>query len=420
MRILVILPRIPMPARDGGAIVMLETVRSLLERGHHVDVIALNTRKHHADPAVMKGVCSSITAVDVDTSIRPLRMAWTLISSAFPSEFGIPVGGSYWLTRFASIAVLENVEEHLRVHDPYDVIVCESLFTACYGEALRRRGTLAAHIPIVLHAHNVEGRIQERLSHDRRRSMIERFIRRRLAQQTLRYEHNVLSWCDAVLPLSDVDRAMFEDMQPTVQAITVAPGVQEHHVSTEREPNTLWFLGSLDWTPNVDGLHWFMGHVWPLIQARVPRAVMHIAGRATPSDVTAYHDGRCVVVHGEIDDPVVYRARYEVGIVPLLSGSGVRIKIIEALMDGAAIVTTSVGCEGLPLKTNEHVIIADDPKAFADACLELLMNTTMRESLRDHGADVMRQQYSWEQSARRMEQVLQNIVEKSRQASLSA
>ncbi len=411
MRVLVILPRIPIPARDGGAIVMLETVRALHACGHHVDVCAVNTRKHHADPAVMASYCTSITAVDVDTSIRPFPFLRELMSSSFPSSFRIATTGSYWLTRFASAAVLERLEDMIQSRPAYDVILCESLFTACYGEALRQRGIVSRDTSIVVHAHNVEGRIQERLSHDRGRSIPERLVRRRLAQQTLAYEHHMLTWCDAILPLSDIDRDYFVSQQPNVSAITVTPGLREHQTTTDPEPNTLWFLGSLDWIPNLDGLHWFMRSVWPRIRAAAPEAVLHIAGRATPPEITAYHDGAHVIVHGEIEDPSAFRAQYDVGIVPLLSGSGVRIKIIEALMDHAAMVTTSVGCEGLPLRNNEHACIADDPTVFADACVQLLRDSAKKAAMRSAGAALMREQYSWEKSAEKLDNVLRSLCE---------
>lgn len=420
MRILVVLPRIPVPARDGGAIVMLETVRALHARGHCVDVCAVNTTKHHADPAVMESFCSSITAVDVDTSIRPIRFLRELISSSFPSSFGIASTSSYWLTRFASGAVLARLVDLIQSRPAYDVILCESLFTACYAEALRQCGVIGRDVRVVVHAHNVEGRIQERLAHDRTRSLPERLIRRRLAQQTLAYEHHVLTWCDAILPLSDVDRDYFVAQVPSVRAITVAPGVEEHPTTVQSEPNTLWFLGSLDWTPNLDGLHWFMQSVWPRIRATAPEVVVHIAGRATPPEIAAYHDGTHVIVHGEVEDASTFRAQYDVGIVPLLSGSGVRIKIIEALMDHSAVVTTSVGCEGLPIRNNEHACIADEPAAFADACVELLRNHATRDAMRRAGASVMREHYSWGKSAEQLDSVLQAICQGESHASFNA
>lgn len=416
MKMLVLLPRIPIPARDGGAIVMLETIRALHAAGHQVDVCAVNTAKHFAEPSVMESECSSIAAVDVDTSIRPFRMLRALISAPFPSSFLIRQPGSYWLTRFASERMLERIEQTIDERGPYDVVLCESLFTASYGEALRRRNTIDASTPIILHAHNVESRIQDRLAQDIGRSVPERTLRRRLANQTRAYEDHVLSWCDAVITLSPVDAGLFAVTSPSTHVYSNAPGVNEHVPHGAREPLSLWFLGSLDWTPNVDGLRWFMRFVWPLVQRELPEVVLHIAGRATPSEVLAYDDGTHVVVHGEIDNPTEFRSRFEVGIVPLLSGSGVRIKIIEALMEHSAVVTTSVGCEGLPLEDRTHVLIADDPQSFAKACVTLLRDAAQRESLRTAGADALRQDYSWETSAQHLEQILHNVVAMRRSA----
>lgn len=412
MKILVILPRIPVPARDGGAIVMLETVRALFDAGHVVDVCAVNTPKHHAHPAVMEPHCSGVVAVDVETSIRPFRMLREFVTSRFPAAFRIRVQGSYWLTRFASHEMLLRLEALIRERGPYDAILCESLFTACYGEALRLRDSIDPTVPIVLHAHNVESRIQDRLAHDPSRSSVERWYRRRLAQQTEAYERHVLTWITAVVTLSVVDAAAFALAQPSAHIAVVAPGVREHTPRGERRPHTLWFLGSLDWTPNVDGLHWFMRHVWPAITAQMPDVELHIAGRSTPDAITAYHDGVHVIVHGEIDDPTAFRSAYAVGIVPLLSGSGVRIKILEALADHSAVVTTTIGCEGLPLTDGVHAVIADEPIAFARACIVLLTDEEAQSNLRAAGGELVRSQYSWERSANELHEVLTHITER--------
>lgn len=413
MKILVILPRIPVPARDGGAIVMLETVRALHQAGHVVDVCAVNTRKHRADPAVMAPLCSAVAAVDVDTSIRPFRMLREFVASRFPASFRIDVQGSYWLTRFASQAMLLRVEAMIQQRGPYDAVLCESLFSACYGEALRLRGSIGPTVPIVLHAHNVESRIQVRLARDPSRSFVERWYRRRLAEQTEAYERHVLSWISAVVTLSAVDAADFALAGPSTHVVAVAPGVRvRQQVSTvHRRPHTLWFLGSLDWTPNVDGVHWFMRYVWPTIHTQMPDVEVHIAGRSIPNAIAAYHDGIHVIVHGEIEDPTAFRSAYSVGIVPLLSGSGVRIKILEALADHSAIVTTSTGCEGLPLDDGVHALLADEPNAFARACLDLLTDETAQTHLRAAGVALMRSQFSWERSADDLNTVLTYLTE---------
>lgn len=412
MKILVILPRIPIPARDGGAIVMLETVRALHEAGHVVDVCAVNTPKHHADPDVMEPYCNAVTAVDVDTTIRPFRMLREFVTSRFPEAFRIRVDGSYWLTRFASEEMLMRLEAMILERGPYDAILCESLFTACYGEALRLRDSIDPTVPIVLHAHNVESRIQDRLARDPLRSSVERWYRRRLAQQTEAYERHVLTWISGVVTLSAIDTATFAIAQPSAHVVAVAPGVREHVPTGEHRPQTLWFLGSLDWTPNVDGLHWFMRFVWPTILAQMPDVELHIAGKSTPDAITAYHDGINVVVHGEIEDPTAFRSAYAVGIVPLLSGSGVRIKILEALADHSAVVTTTIGCEGLPLTDDLHVVFADEPTAFAHTCIELLTDEARQTKLRAAGAEFVRSHYSWERSANELHQVLTHIAER--------
>ncbi len=409
MRALVLLPRIPVPARDGGAIVMLETLRALHDAGDEVHVIALNTKKHHADPALLGTVATSVTAIDVDTSVTPIGAVRALLRPRLPHAFGLAVHGSYWVSRFASPAMLEAVE-HAVLTQHVDAIICESLFTACYGAAIRQRHTTAP--PVILHAHNVEHRIQERLASDPLRSAPQRWYRTILARQTAAYETAISRMMDGVVALTDDDAVWFTHARGTSDGVAaIPPGVTLPSISQRRaSPLHIGFLGSLDWEPNVDGVLWFIHVILPLIRKRHPGVVFEIAGRRVPERIRALHDGSHVIVVGEVEDAQATRASWIVNVVPLRSGSGIRIKILEALAGGDAVVTTSVGCEGIGLHNEAEALIADDPQAFADACSNLLEAPNMARAMGERGRAFVAERYAWSSAIARFRAFVERTV----------
>jgi glycosyltransferase involved in cell wall biosynthesis len=401
MDLLVILPRIPLPARDGGAIVMIETLKALAAAGHSVDVAVVNTRKHRADPAVLAPFVRSVHAVDVDTTISAFGALRSLVRPRLPRAFGIPTSASYWVARFASEDMLSAVIDRVR-STSYDAVLCETLFTACYGVAVRR---LPMAPPVILRAHNVEHRIQERLAADPLRSAPQRWYRGMLARQTAGYEAFIARTLDAVATVSDDDAEYFTGVRGSRDGVrSVPPGIAIPETSAVRpDPLSIGFLGSLDWEPNVDGVHWFVREILPLIRRSRPDAVFHIAGRRPPEHVRALHDGVSVVVHGEIDDAHAMRSTWAINVVPLRSGSGIRIKILETLAGGAAVVSTTVGCEGLGMVDGEQLVIADDAQHFADVCVELLTDPERAQALARRGRDAVRERFAWPQAIARLE-----------------
>lgn len=400
MRILVILPRIPYPPRDGGAIVMFETVRELTRAGHDVDVFVLNTSRHRQPPDVMADICSHVVSVDIDTEITAVGALKNLFLPRRTSfdEGTIPL--SYWLERFVSDDALGRLYEVLDERGPYDVIQCESLFTAWYGLAIRHAGRPWSDVPIVLRAHNVEHRIMERLAGERRLSVMERMYRRHLANRTRRFEVEAVRKVRGVAAISPDDAAWFRTTAPDTAVDVVVPGIVMPSEATldaiAVEPFTLCILSSMEWAPNVEGAIWFIERVMPSILERLPQAVLHVAGRNPGADILALHDGRHVVVHGEIDDALVFRRSKAVSVVPLFSGSGVRIKIIESMAAGVPLVTTSVGAEGLPIVDGEQAVIADDERAFADACVGLLDSPERARTMGERGRAFARSEFSWD------------------------
>ncbi|MBK7185479.1 MAG: glycosyltransferase [Ignavibacteria bacterium] len=413
MKILSILPRIPYPARDGGAIVILETLRQLHLAGHHVDVLALNTKKHRQDPAVLAQICTSIHTVDVDTTISALGLIRGLFRSRLPDGFGIDAGTSYWVSRFADELALESFRTHAMLNGPYDLVLCESLFTACYGIAIRPHLHGPHPTPILMRAHNVEHIIQSRLSKERSRSRLERWYRSRTAQHTHTYESYIGTAVDAIATVSDDDATEFRSYHPTALVETVQPGVHlPERYTGAVDFDAICMLGSLDWTPNLEGASWFIQHVFPRIREQRPSTTLHIAGRNPTAQALAFHNGTSIFVHGEIEDALAFRQQRALTVVPLYSGSGIRIKILEALAARSPIVTTPIGCEGVGVVHDKEVLIYDTAGEFADACVRVLNEPELSQRLVVSGFDFVSKRYSWSAATDRLIALGRRVIDR--------
>ena len=148
------------------------------------------------------------------------------------------------------------------------------------------------------------------------------------------------------------------------------------------------FIGALNWQPNLDGIKWFLAQVWPCVARAVPSATLHIAGRGVPASAKRWLHGQRVFFEGEVDDARRFMASMNVLIAPLFAGSGLRIKIIEAMSIGRTVVATPVAASGLPAVDRREIIIAADPGSFCDALTEALRDPALRASR-------VRQRWPW-------------------------
>ena len=156
-------------------------------------------------------------------------------------------------------------------------------------------------------------------------------------------------------------------------AITIPTGLsmEEYPQSTLPSDPSLFFIGALDWLPNQEGLTWFLNRVFGKLIAEMPRLEFHIAGRNAPEHFVKRLNHKNISYHGEVDDAREFMQSYHIMVAPLLTGSGIRIKILEAMALGRPVVTTSVGIEGIPAKNNKDLLVSDDPEGFKDQIIRL-------------------------------------------------
>lgn len=347
MRILQLCNKMPWPAKDGYAIAVLNLSNAFADAGEQVSILAMNTTKHFVDPKKIPADLQrklNLSFVPVDNSVRASGALSSLLWNR-----------SYHLQRFIS-ADFSNALEKLLKQNKYDIIQLEGLYLCPYIELIRKH----SKAKIVLRAHNVEHVLWERNA-SREKSFLKRAYMTILARQLKEYEISVLNAFDALVPVSEPDAKVFAELGCTAP-VHVCPVSFDNNMLNEKketaEKDSLFFIGSLDWQPNIEGLEWFSEKVWDRIHAKHPALKFYIAGR-NGGERIAKLKSENVTLMGEVEDAHALMRSKEVMLVPLFSGSGMRVKIIEAMALGKIIVSTSIGAEGIVCTNGENILIAD-------------------------------------------------------------
>jgi glycosyltransferase involved in cell wall biosynthesis len=355
MRILQLCHRIPYPPNDGGNIAMLSLTKALASQRHEIKLLTLNTKKHFVDLASLPNVIRNeyvVEAVNIDTSIK-----W---HKAFLNLF---TADSYNINRFYSelfTAKLANVLHQKK----YDVVLLESLFMAPYINTIQKN----SKAKIVLRAHNVEYIIWERLAVNEKNLIRKKYFEL-LARRIKRYELETINRIDAILPITASDEAIFKKSGTNKPMLVMPVGVDVNKFgnnkqqTTNNKPLSLFHLGAMDWMPNLEGVEWFLKNCWPMIHQPFPALKLFLAGRGFPDDIKNSAPAN-VICEGEINDAEKYMSDKQLMIVPLLSGSGMRVKIIQGMALGKTIISTSIGAEGINCTDGKNILIANTPEEF--------------------------------------------------------
>ncbi|MBD2716933.1 glycosyltransferase [Microvirga sp. STR05] len=356
MHILQLCPRVPYPPTDGGAIAMYDVAAGLVRAGHRVTVLALNTPKHHqpADALNHLGPNLRLVAVDVDTRLSPVKALRNLMSSSLP----------YNVERFVSEEAATQLTEILRTQ-PIDVVQMEGSFVAWYVDVVRR---VAPGVPVLLRAHNVEYTIWQMLA-SRERNPLKRFYLRHLASRVQQFEHDYLPRFDAVAAITEPDQQRLRHMGCKEPVVFVPAGVHLERFQPDPairpKPRTLFMIGSFDWLPNQEGLDWFLAEVWPKAHALYPELELHLAGKQMPARFRELQQ-HGITVHGFVESAAAFMQQYDIMLVPLLSGGGMRIKIIEGMALGKCILSTTLGAEGIHARDGYDIVLRDEPAAWLE------------------------------------------------------
>lgn len=351
-RALMLVPELPALGQGGGAL-RSESVRQYLERFYEVDVVTFKLRPNSR----------SLLGKAVRNLGRLVR--------------GVPP----LFDRFS------GYEDQIRgsiQQAHYDVAVIEHFWCASYAPLLRPLTDR-----LVLDLHNIESELAR--THASAAQGFAGWASQRFAEMYTRLEHEWLPQYDTLLVTSEEDRARVR--HPDVRVFPNAiPDIEPLNVPEE---DVVAFSGNLEYHPNVEAVRWFAKEIWPRVHEALPNAEWRLIGRNPEAVAWMVSDLPRTTLTGPVEDALEALAAAKVCVVPLLSGSGTRFKILEAWAAERAVVSTAIGAEGLGARDGEHLLIADDATAFADAMIRLWNDAGLRTRIGREGRARYEEHFSW-------------------------
>ena len=384
------------PIDKGGRIRTYNMLRAL-KRHHRVTYLTLDNGSAAPDaPERALEYCHDLVRVPFFEAKRLSARFWFELLANVASPL------PYAIAKYRSDRLREEIQDAVRDRG-IDVVVCDFL-------APSQNVPDGLPCRTVLFQHNVEAAIWRRHA-DVRGNPLSRAYFREQWRRMERFERNECRRFDRVVAVSRTDAIAIERDYGITGVFDVPTGVDTEYFRQDGratlEPHNLVFTGAMDWLPNQDGIAWFVNDVLPLIHERMPDVTLTIVGRDPPRAIRelAARDQRLRVT-GSVPDVRPFMESGAVFIVPLRVGGGTRLKIYEALAMERALVSTTIGAEGLPLETGVHAVIADGAAPFADAVLKLLSEPQQAAALASRGASYVRANFGWDGAAERFVELL--------------
>lgn len=417
-RILILTPQLPVPPQaltgtsQGTTIRNFNLIAGLAQR-HEIDLVSFVAPDAPGRPApsaeqsgleLLHGYCRQIVTLPQPLRTTAQRGRDTLLSPL--PDMALRLESALMRQQIARLMAKQPQE--------YDVIQIEGIEMAPYALPLKRNKARSDNRPrLIFDDHNAEYLLQQRaFLTDMRRP------RRWLAaaysfaqwRKLVAYERRVCRTADRVVAVSEVDRAALLRLAPGLQVTVVPNGVDLNFLQPGIVPpqpgmaqHALVFTGKMDYRPNVDGVLWFIEAVLPLVQARIPEAHFYVVGQQPHARLAALADHPAVTVTGRVPDVRPYIAGAGVYVVPLRIGGGTRLKVLEAMAMGQALVSTRLGCDGFPFVDGREVTFADEPTSFADAVIRLLRDRAQAAALGCAARAYVEQHYGWDAIVPRLE-----------------
>ena len=383
MNILQLCNKMPYPPKDGGSIAILSLSKALVELGHKVTILAMNTSKHYFSvDDIPKELKSKINFHDVfvDTKINPLNLIINLLFSKFP----------YNAKRFISTKFKNKLINILKNND-YDIVQLEGLYLCPYINVVKEY----SKAKVVYRAHNIEHEIWERTAAKQHNIVKKRYLKI-LTNRLKKFEISLINQYDAVVPITERDSIHLNKLGNDKPVHVLPTGINTNELNSVNIKNdfpSLFYIGALDWTPNQEGIIWFLDNIWINIFDKYKELKFYIAGRNAPQWFINKLKKKNIFYLGEIDNAYEFMASKSIMIVPLLSGSGMRIKIIEGMALGKTIISTSIGAEGINITNNENILIADNPNDFVCMIDKILNNKALFDNIGKNAINFVKNNY---------------------------
>lgn len=401
MKILQLCKKFPYPLKDGESIAVTYLSKALHELGCEITLLCMNTTKHYTELKSLPkdfNHYKEILVTKLDNTINPVDAFKNLFSKE-----------SYHVSRYVSEEFELKLTELLK-RETFDIIQLETLYLAPYVDTIRRYSDAL----ITMRAHNVEHEIWERITQNTK-LLPKKWYLRHLAKKLKNYEIDKLNDYDYLITVTDKDLKKFKKLGYRNGAVSSPIGIDVSDYNRNKlnvdHPLSMCFIGSLDWMPNLEGIDWFLQQVWPQLTQNFPSLQLHVAGRNTPEKIKQLEVGD-LYIHGEVPSAIRFISSHPIMIVPLFSGSGMRVKILEGLALGRVVITTTLGLEGIDARHMEEVMIADTPEEFMQ-CIEFCHKYPSKlQSISEKAKVFVKRHYDNQNNASELRNLYQRLLEK--------
>ena len=350
MRILQVSNRVPWPLNEGGNIGIYNFTRAYSELGHDVTIYCLDGLKHNTpvqEATSEIGKYANIFIHPIDTDVKISEAVKHLLTNK-----------SYNVSRFYN-SVFESEIKDLLTREKFDVIQLEGTFVGPYIYSIKKlhSGLLS------LRMHNVEYEIWQRLASNESNPLKKAYLNI-LSKQLRDYEKEIIQKVDLIVPVTDDDGIKFKDLIPNAEVFTIPAGIdlKEWQYSPSNSINNWYHIGSMEWHANAEAVDWFTSEIHSRLLSVDNDYTLHLAGKGILKNQFEHLSN--VIVNDNVPRAFDFVKQQDVCVVPLKSGSGIRLKILEAMASGKLVVSTTVGAQGIDYTNGEHLLIADTPSEF--------------------------------------------------------
>jgi glycosyltransferase involved in cell wall biosynthesis len=374
---------------DGGSIAILSIAKAYVNNGHKVHLLNMITHKHHNNTKIIEPEFRdnlTISGIKINTKISFIKLIANFLFSSKP----------FISERFLS-KKFENSLINLFENNLFDFVQIEGLYSLQYIKCIKQnyKGK------VLYRPHNVEYLIWERNAFEAK-SILKKIYFKSLSKRIKKLEEKYLNSYDYLIPISNADAEIFNKLG-NQKPFKVSPfGIDFNIIINQSgadkpdSEQSINYIGALDWIPNQKGLKWFIDYCFPIVLESFPEIKLNIAGRNAPDwFIKKLNQNNNIRYVGEVNNAYEYLHTPGPVIVPLFSGSGMRVKIIESMAIKKAIVSTSIAAEGINCMHNENILIADNPEYFANSVISLLKNRDLQKEIGENASKFVKENFDF-------------------------
>lgn len=390
-RILILTNRVPHPLNDGGNLAVQAMINGYRDAGMDVYLLSMNTSRHNIAAGQLKTLFRDIEGFevsDINNDVKGKDIILNFFFSKKPNH----------VVRFRNAAFAKKLEEVITKVNP-DIVQVESIFLTTYLPVIKR---LVPDASTILRLHNIEYQIWQRYGLETP-SVLKRYYLKNLSRRMQKFEEDAWASYDLLLPITEVDAALVRGSGIHTPIVVAPFGINSADLQ-QTEDHTTWsgyHLGAMDWMPNKESLNWFLNDVWPAVHSQIPSFQFYFAGRQMPESYKTMNlpGAHCM---GEVPDASEFVGDKKILIVPLRSGGGIRVKILEAMALKKIVISTDVGIQGIDAEPGKHYIAANTKEEFIKAIRWCLENKEQALYIGEQAAQLVKEKYDLRSITRRI------------------